>query len=715
MLQLHTFGGCYLAEAGARLDSLTAQRKALALLAILAVAGKRGVSRDSVLALLWPESDEERARTSLKQLVHSVRQQLRAPDVLLSSTEIRLNPDRITSDVEAFRHALGRDDYEAAVALHAGPFLDGFYMKGADDFERWAATERGALAHDFARALEALGEQTLARGDALAATTWWRRLVATEPLSARATTGLMRALAAAGDRASALHHASAFQQLATEELGSADDSVAELVARLKADAALPSSRMRGLGDPPSVAVLPFANTSGDPADEPFSDGLTEELISAISRVPGLTVTGRTSSFALKGRALDVRRIGETLGVATLLEGSVRRSGGRVKVAAQLVSVQDNAVLWADTYDRVAEDIFAVQEEIARATANALRKTLGVGTPLARSMTSLVAYELCLKGRYILNTRTSEERVVQAIRYFEQAIARDASCAAAFAGLSDAHAFLAVFGYRRAHDAIPNAIGAARKALALDDSIAEAHASLGHALCVYDFQWAAAERELRRAIELDPSYTFARIALGICLQDQARFGEAVSELGAAREADPLAPHVYAVLGRVHVNARQPDAAVACLREAVELGPDLDLVHQQLGHAYLQQGLGDEAIGAFSRAAQLTGVRDTAHLAYAYAVTGARARAESIMHSLLDSREYRHVLPFHLAMAYTGLGNIDAAFEWLDRGYEERSSFMDGVKVTPAFDPLHADPRWERLLGRMALSPDGRKQAAATRRR
>ena len=703
MLQLHTFGGCYVADAGARLDSLTAQRKALGLLAILAVAGKRGVSRDSVLALLWPESDDERARTSLKQLVHSIRQQLRA-DVLLSSTELRLNPDRITSDIEAFRRALGGDDYEAAVGLYTGPFLDGFYVKGADEFERWAATERGALAHDYTRVLEALGEQTLAR-DPRAAVGWWRRLVAAEPLSARATMGLMRALAAAGDRAAALHHATAFQQMATEEMGSADDAVAELVARLKADAAVPSSRTRALRDHPSIAVLPFANTSGDPADEPFSDGLTEELISAISRVPGLTVTGRTSSFALKGRGLDVRRIGETLGVATLLEGSVRRSGGRVKVAAQLVSVQDNVVLWSDTYDRVTEDIFAVQEEIARATANALRKTLGVGAPLSRSVRNLVAYELCLKGRYILNTRTSEERLGQAIRYFDQAIARDPSCAAAYAGMSDAHAYLAVFGYRRAHDAFPTAIDAARKALALDDTIAEAHAALGHAFCVYDFQWAAAERELRRAVELDPSYTFARVALGICLQDQARFDEAVAELAAAREADPLSPHVYAVLGRVHVNARQPDEAITCLREAMALGPDLDLVHQQLGHAYLQRGLGDEAIAAFARAAELSGVRDTAHLAYAHAVTGARTRAESMMHSLIDSQAYRHVLPFHLAMAYSGLGDVDAAFEWLDLGYEERSSFMDGVKVTPAFEPLHGDARWVRLLGRMVLSTEG----------
>ena len=719
VLRLHTFGGCHLERDGARLDALSGQRKALGLLAVLAAAGARGVSRDALLVYLWPESDEERGRTSLKQLVHSLRQQLHAPEMLLTSGELRLNPDVVTSDVAAFREAVARGDQAGAVELYAGPFLDGFYVREAGDFERWAAAERSQLANDHARALEALAARSVAEGDARTAVNWWRRLASVEPLSARAAIGLMRALDATGERSAALQHAHVYQRLVEEEVGGPPDpSVAELVARLKhappaAASAVPpvSSHSRNAGSSrepavvsASVAVLPFANTSGDPADEPFTDGLTEELIGAISRLPGITVTGRTSTFALKGRGVDVRALAGTLGVTTLLEGSVRRAGGRLKVATQLVSAEDHRVLWAESYDRAAGDIFAVQEEIARATAEALRVKLGAGGGrLARPATDLVAYELYLKGRHILNTRSGEERLLQAVRYFEQAAERAPAYAPAYAGLSDAYAYLAVFGYHRAHDAFPKSMAAARKALALDDTLTEAHASLAHALCVYDFEWAAAERAFGRAIALDPGYTFARLALAICLQDQGRFAEAVEQLETARAADPLAPHISAVLGRVYVNARQPDRAIPALREALELGPELDLVHQQLGHAYLQQGMGAEAITSFGRAAELSGVRDSAHLAYAYAVTGARSDAERIVQALLDPAQHRDVLPFHLAMAYAGLGDVDAAFRWLERGYDERASFMDGVRVTPAFDALHPDPRWGRLLSRMGLSP------------
>lgn len=696
MLRLRTLGGCHLERDGARLNALSGQRKALGFLAVLAAAGPRGVSRDVLLAYLWPESGDERARSSLKQLVHSLRQQLHAPELLLTSGELRLNPDVVTSDVGAFREALARGDHAGAVERYTGPFLEGFYVRGADDFERWASAERGRLAHEHARALEALAEQAAAEGDLRTAVTWWRRLAVVEPLSAYVATSLMRALDATGERTAALRHSHEYQRLVAEEVGGpADPSVAELVTRMQsAPSRAPSA---------SIVVLPFANVSGDPADEPFTDGLTEELIGAISRVPGVTVTGRTSTFALKGRGLDARTIAQMLGVTTLLEGSVRRAAGRLKVVTQLVSAEDHRVLWAESYDRAAVDVFAVQEEIARAAAAALQARLGAGPRLARPATDLVAYELYLKGRHILNTRSGGERLLQAIRYFEESVERAPTYAPAYAGLSDAYAYLAVFAYRRSHDAFPRAMSAARKALALDDTLTEAHASLAHALCVYEYEWAASEREFRRAIALDPGYIFARIAFAICLQDQGRFSEAVEQLKSARAADPLVPHIGAVLGRVYVNARQPDRAISVLREAMEFGPELDLVHQQLGHAYVQKGMLAEAIIALRRAAELSGERDSAHLAYAYALMGARSDAERIVHALLDPAEHRDVLPFHLALAYAGLGDVDAAFGWLERGYTERASFMDGVKVTPAFEGLHSDPRWQGLLTRMGLDP------------
>jgi TolB-like protein/DNA-binding SARP family transcriptional activator len=722
MLRLLTFGGCRIERDGARLDGLSGQRKALGLLAMLAAAGDRGVSRDSLVAHLWPDSNEDRARTSLKQLAHSVRHHTQAPTLLSSSAELRLNPDLITSDVAEFTNAVSRGDHATIVALYAGPFLDGFYVRGAGEFERWAAAERLWLGQEYAQALEKLAGQASAQGDVIAAVSWWRRLAALDPLSGRFAIGLMRALDAAGDRSAALRHARTYRQMVAAEIDDAapDPAVDEAAAQIRrappravpSPPSMPMAERSRHRDPvaaageamPSVAVLPFANTSSDPADEPFADGLTDELIGAISRLPGVTLTGRTSAFALKGRDLGVRAIADMLGVTNLLEGSIRRNGGRIKVAAQLVNAADNRVLWAESYDRTTDDIFPVQEEIARATAQALRVKLGVaGGLLARQAADLGAYELYLKGRYLLNTRSSRERLLQAVRYFEQAAECDPDYAPAFAGLSDAYAYLAVFAYQRAHEAFPLAMAAARKALALDDTLTEAHAALAHALCVYDFEWAAAEREFRRAIALDPGYTFARLSFSICLQDQARFDEAVEQLEAARAADPLAPHVSAVLGRVHVNARRPDLAIRVLHEAMELAPDLDLVHQQLGHAYLQKHMHSEAIAAFVRAVELSGVRDSAHLAYAYAVTGSRTDAERILESLLDPSASHGLLPFHIALIYAGLGDADAAFEWLQRAYIERASFMDGVGVTPAFDVLHGDARWTRILERMGLQP------------
>ncbi|HUQ81491.1 MAG TPA: BTAD domain-containing putative transcriptional regulator [Gemmatimonadaceae bacterium] len=672
------------------------QRKGLALLALLAAAGERGFARETVCAYLWPESDDEHARTSLRQLIHALRRQLATPNLLPAGVTLRLDSQVVTSDVADFQAALERRDYAAAVALYTGPFLDGFYLKNADELERWVADERASLANAHARALEALAEQVSGNGDKRGAVEVWRRLTSLEPLSARAAIGLMKALAAAGERSAALRHAQLYAQLVHDEAGAKPDPSVEALAAQLQSSGSPN------GTPASIAVLPFTNTGGDAADEHFSDGLTDELIATLGRVEGLAVKGRTSVFALKGTPLGSRAIADALGVSTFVEGSVRRAGDRVRVSAQVVSAVDGAVRWTATFERPAGDIFAVQDEIARAVADALRVKLGAARAhTQRPPASFAAYEAYLKGRHILNTRSSKERLLQAIQYFQHAAQNDPLYAPAFAGLSDAYASLAIFAYGRAGDEFPKAMAAARKALALDDTLAEAHASLAHALCVHDFEWTAAEREFRRSISLDPGYVFARIAFAICLQDQGRFDEAVSQLEAARTADPLAPHVNAVLGRVYVNARQPDRAIAALHEALRIGPELDLVYQQLGHAYLQKRMPNDAINALRRAAELSGMRDSAHLAYGYAVTGNRAEAEHIVAALLDATRNQDPPPFHVAMALVGLGDHDAAFEWLDRAYVERASFMDGVNVTPAFDPLRSDPRWATLVQRMGL--------------
>jgi serine/threonine-protein kinase len=371
---------------------------------------------------------------------------------------------------------------------------------------------------------------------------------------------------------------------------------------------------------PSVAVLPFANTSGDPADEPFTDGLTDELIGALGKVRGLKVAGRTSAFALRGKGLDVHAIADALGVTTVLEGSVRRAGSRLRVSAQLVSAPEDRVLWAESYARELADVFAVQEEIAQAIVGALRVELGGGGAPARASlverppASLEAYELYLKGRYLFNSRVSRDGILQALRYFEQAAERDPHYARAHAGVSDACAYLAILGHSSPREVFPKANAAVNRALALDETLAEAHVSLAH-LLVYEFDWAGAEREYRRAIALDPGNVVAHYLFALCLQDLLRHEEAIAEVEAARAIDPLSPQVLTLAGFIHSRAGRLDEGIRLLQEALSFSPQNDIAHQFLGHAYLQKRMAPEAIRAFEAAAALSGARDLAHLAYA----------------------------------------------------------------------------------------------------
>jgi TolB-like protein/DNA-binding SARP family transcriptional activator/Tfp pilus assembly protein PilF len=765
VLKIHTFGGCYLEREGIRLDTLSGQRKGLALLALLAAAGDRGMSREALLAYLWPDSDEERARTSLKQLVHSLRTQLQCPELLLPSAELRLNGAVVWSDVAAFRESIAHGDFQTAAALHSGLFLDGFYLKGSGEFDSWVETERTSLTHLAARAIETLAEQATARGDARAAIELWRRLANAEPLSARAAVGLMNALDSAGERAAALQHARVYELLVRDEVGGTlDASVLDVVSRLQRGepvaVAQPADQSLDGATPPiveraplpqrtvdsvpgrrkpigmfiaagvlviamvaayrvwpngasfpttsrtSVAVLPFANISGDVANEPFSDGLTDELIVTLGKVAGLKVSGRTSSFAFKGKTLSVRAIADTLGVAAIIEGSVRREGSRLKVAVELVNTSDGAVIWTEKYDRELVDALSFQEEIAQSIAAALRvklvaqKTRGGAT---RATPDPLAYELFLRGRYIWWARTNRDGTLEATQYFEQAIARDSLFARAYAGLSDAHARLGIFGYGRPREEFAKARAAAERALALDSTLADAHASLAHVLLVYDWDWSGAEREFRRALALDPSYTFARLTLAICLWGQRRFDEAIADLDTARLTDPLSPAIPQVLGRIYVSQRKPDLAIRSLKEALQLNPGLDLSYQQLGHAYLQKKMYPEAFDALRHAAALSGARDSAQLAYAYAVAGQRQEAQRIVRTLVDPSKHRYVPPFHIAVAYAGLGDVDEAFRWLDRSYEEHGSFMGAVKAETAFESLHDDPRWPALLRKVRFLP------------
>jgi serine/threonine-protein kinase len=453
----------------------------------------------------------------------------------------------------------------------------------------------------------------------------------------------------------------------------------------------------------SVAVLPFENTSGNPADEPFSDGLTDELIAALGKA-GISVTGRTSAFLLKGTQLSVRAIADTLRVAAIMTGSVRQAGNRLRVTAQLVNAGDS-VLWTNIYDRPADDVFAVQEEIARAIVRALQITLvgGAETPLVHAGTAdRAAYERFLNAQAFANQRTPAA-IRSAVSYFHEAIALDSGFARAYAGLASAHLLAMVFGNGRPTEELPRARQAALRALELDSTLAEAHAAFGHLRFTYDWQWADGLRALDRAIELDPSYAYARQLRGILQMNQGRYEEAAITLRDALAVDRLSAVIRMNLGQMHVSANRPDEAIEQLEDALELNPRLRVAHQHLGFAYLEKRMPTEAVTEFRRAAAQGGSSDSAQLAYAYGITGQRPEAQRILADVLAQERQRYVQPFGIALAYVGLGDRDAAFRWLEKGEREHAAQMNLVKMHPGFEPLHADSRWTDLLRRMRLDP------------
>jgi TolB-like protein len=365
MLQLRVFGGVVVEGGAGRLGGAAAHRKSLALLALLSGRG-RGVSRDKILAYLWPDADIGRASHRLTQLLYALRRDLEADKLFLGSSDLRLNPDLISIDALEFAGARLAGDLERAVALYTGPFLDGFFLSDAPEFERWMENERAGYARECAEALEALAAKAAATGDQRQAATWWQRLAGQDPLSSRVTVHLMSALAAGGSRADAIEQARAYQELIRRELDAEPNpAVLALAEQLRRSPPNPAFGAEA-GQPSgvSIAVLPFVNLTPATTRDDVAEGLTEELMSALARLPGFRVAARTSVNAVRRTELDARELGRRLGVSALIEGSVRQAGTRLRLTAQLVDVAEGCQLWSERYERSAESPFALQDELA---------------------------------------------------------------------------------------------------------------------------------------------------------------------------------------------------------------------------------------------------------------------------------------------------------------------------------------------------------------
>jgi len=455
----------------------------------------------------------------------------------------------------------------------------------------------------------------------------------------------------------------------------------------------------------TVAVLPFVNASSDPENEYLSDGLTDELINALAKVEGLRVASRTSVFALKGKAQDVRAIGALLGASVVLEGTVRKSLERLRVTAQLTSADDGRLLWSERFDRTVSDMFDIQDELADIIVTTLRGTwlADLDQPLPKRYTeSISAYGLYLKGRYAWNKRT-QEGVAEGIEYFEKAIAEDPGYALAYTGLADSYALHV--DYRNVHvsSGFERAKEYAKKALELDDSLAEAHASLAWTLFIYDWDWEGATREFRRAIELDSRYATAHQWYAFLLASRQRLDEALVEAHTSQELDPASVSIRRSLGYTYLYARRYEQACYHETRAIAMNPAGEESYRVLGLALTLSGQHEEAERVLREATTLAaaGTYTKVTLAYALARNGKREYGEALALELAEKRELDYVSPVELATLHIALGNTESALDWMQRAYDERRGWMAYLKVHPILDPLRDEPRFQALVAKMRL--------------
>lgn len=766
MTRLRTLGTVRLGNGnGEEASAVLAQPKRLALLVYLALARPRGPQRrDTLLALFWPELDEAHARHALSQSLHFLRKCLGASAVVSHAEEVTLDPSQVACDVRELEDAVARGDVESALSLYEGEFLSGFHLSDAPAFDHWADSERARLRGMAVDAAHACAERAASSGQLAAAVAWAARAVALDPLNERAARRVMRARDAAGDRAGALREYREFTERLREELEAEPSPETHRLAetiRARSDAgdavsgdfnkfrrstaAMPPATASGAPPPSpesfappirrspraraaaaiafvaivgitsvaisntgpeqrdSLVVLAFDDMGGAGTDEYLGDGLAEDLTTLLSRVPGLAVSSRTSAFAYKGRQVDVREIGRALGVDAVLEGSVRRAGDSVRIAAQLVDAKTGYHLWSESYDRALSGIMDVQHDIMVGVAQALGLTASAAQAVAAGATvDARAYDAYLRGRHLLQVK-SRARALAAIGHFQRAIALDSGYARAYAGLSDAYTVMAEFFPPREH--LPMAKAAAERALRLDSSRVESHLAMGDMHLIHDRDWSAAERCYRLALRLDPASALAheRYArfLGAARRydDHLRYTRSALALRRREWTDPVqyAEREHLALAAAYFAAQRYQEALEHGRAALELDPGSWAVNAVMGRTYVEMGRYDEGIAALELAwpasQQLPAL---ARLGYAYGRAGRTADGRRVLAELLVRADTSYIPKDQIALVQLGLGDRDGAIASLWRAYEERHWWLPWVNQSPPFDALRGDERYQRLL-------------------
>lgn len=788
MFRFNAFGGASFEGPEGPVGGRAAQRHRLALLALLAAVRGKRMTRDRAIALLWPEAGPEQGRRLLSDSIYRINKAVGGEAIRTVGDELRLDSNTVTSDVIEFETAVATEDWEQAAQLHVAPFLDGFYLPGSGEFERWTEDQRQRLRREKAKALEQLAS-TLEGEDPVAASHWWRALAATDPYSSRVALRLMQCLVRAGDPAGAVRHAADHAALVREDLGLEPDPEVprfagelrerdphqERAARVERPAAaaaedaepaasagdarerlekpdsgappaprdpVPSGPAPPPGPPPparrsrarpwlvlvpvgilavlatwwmtrwpgpagtedaitSLIVLPFSDLSPDGTEERLADGITEELITQLSNTE-LRVVGRTSAFAFKGQPVDALAIGERLNVGAVLDGSVRRSGDRLRISAQLASTSDGFELWSETYERTLSDVFAIQDEIARSIVARLTGSSPTVDPGSeRAPIDPEVYNLYLAGRFEWHRRT-ESSLLASADYLEQAVALVPEYARAHAGLGDAYAVLGFYDYLPPAEAFPRAAEAARRAIDLDPDLAEPYATLGYVALYWDWDGPAAERAFQQALARSPGYSTGHQWYANLLTAQGRFPEAVREMRRATELDPLSLIANAALGWVHYYAGDHAAALAQIDHARTLDPDFELAYLWGGWSLEAVGDTEASLAQLRRATELSGsALSRAALARGLALAGDEARARDMLTVLEREARDGYAPAFEIAKVHAGLGDGDAAMAWLRRALDERSHSMVFLAVDPQLETLRDRPDFQAMVEEVGI--------------
>jgi TolB-like protein/Tfp pilus assembly protein PilF len=457
----------------------------------------------------------------------------------------------------------------------------------------------------------------------------------------------------------------------------------------------------------SLAVLPLENLSHESEQEYFAEGLTEALITTLAKIGELRVISRTSVMVYKGAHKPLPQIARELQADGIIEGTVLRSGERVRISAQLIDAKTDTHMWAETYDRDMRDVLDLQSEVAQAIAKKIRVTL---TPLEQADLAQTrpvdpeAYEAYLKGRYHWNRR-SGDGLPKAVRYFQEAIAKGPNFAAAYSGLADSLSSLGIFGFVSPSDGFGKAKDLALRALELEPGLAEAHASVAWVALWYDFNFQRAEREFERAIELDPRYATAHAWFGWYLALIGRQEEAYTECQRAVRLEPLASAIQYSFGCVHWMARRYDQAIEQLQKALDFEPNFSWSHGFIGLAYQGKCMYEAAVAALQKTVELSphSTLSLLGLSEAYALAGRREEARKVFAQVEDLSKQQYVLPYFRARVHAALGEQDNALDWLETSYQERTSHIAFLKVDPHFDSLRSDPRFQDLMQRMSFPP------------